>query len=162
MIEQNDFRTAMARLGGAVNLITTSGRAGRHGMVATAVCSVTDSPPTLLVSINRAARSNAIIKENGCLCVNVLGAEQSGVASRFASALSSEERFACGAQWDVEATGSPVLHEALTSFDCQIDQVVEVGTHSLFVSQIKAVRLGSLRPALFYFNRSYCELLAAP
>jgi flavin reductase len=34
----------MAALPAAVNVITTAGPAGRHGMTATAVCSVSDDP----------------------------------------------------------------------------------------------------------------------
>ncbi len=36
----------MARLAAAVNIVTTDGPAGRAGFTATAVCSVTDEPPT--------------------------------------------------------------------------------------------------------------------
>lgn len=42
-----DFREGMSRLGAAVNLITTDGPAGRHGITASAVCSVTDAPADL-------------------------------------------------------------------------------------------------------------------
>lgn len=48
-VDKQDFRDAMARLGSAVNIITTDGPAGRAGFTASAVCSVTDTPPTLLV-----------------------------------------------------------------------------------------------------------------
>lgn len=38
------FRDAMVCLGAAVSVVTTDGPAGRLGMTATAVCSVSDSP----------------------------------------------------------------------------------------------------------------------
>lgn len=44
-VERQDVRNAMAQLGSAVNPITTDGAAGRSGMTASAVCSVTDDPP---------------------------------------------------------------------------------------------------------------------
>ena len=40
------FRDAMACLPAAVNIITTDGPSGRCGITASAVCSVTDEPPT--------------------------------------------------------------------------------------------------------------------
>ena len=52
-VEKQAYREAMARLGAAVNVITTDGPGGRAGFTASAVCSVTDSPPTLLVCANR-------------------------------------------------------------------------------------------------------------
>ncbi|PVM08929.1 4-hydroxyphenylacetate 3-monooxygenase, partial [Salmonella enterica subsp. enterica serovar Anatum] len=43
------FRDAMASLAAAVNIVTTAGHAGRCGITATAVCSVTDTPPSVMV-----------------------------------------------------------------------------------------------------------------
>lgn len=54
-VSQLAFRDAMSSLAAAVNVITTDGPGGRAGFTATAVCSVTDQPPTLLVCINRSA-----------------------------------------------------------------------------------------------------------
>ena len=52
-VSSQDYRDAMACLGAAVNIVTTDGRAGRAGFTASAVCSVTDDPPTLLVCMSR-------------------------------------------------------------------------------------------------------------
>ena len=54
MIEATDFRDAMSLLTSAVSVVTTAGMADRHGFTASAVCSVTDTPPTLLVCMNKA------------------------------------------------------------------------------------------------------------
>lgn len=51
-VSQAAFRDAMARVCAPVNVITTNGPAGRGGFTATAMCSVTDEPPTLLVCMN--------------------------------------------------------------------------------------------------------------
>jgi flavin reductase len=55
----------MAALGGTVTIITTDGPAGRHGMTATAVCSLSDAPPSLLVCLNRSARMHDVLAANG-------------------------------------------------------------------------------------------------
>ena len=52
-MDRKEYRNAMARLGAAVNIVTTDGEGGRAGFTASAVCSVTDDPPTLLVCMNR-------------------------------------------------------------------------------------------------------------
>ncbi len=51
---QQHFRNSMAKLAAGVNIITTNGIAGKCGITATAVCSVTDTPPTIMVCINKA------------------------------------------------------------------------------------------------------------
>ena len=42
-VEKQAYREAMARLGAAVNVITSDGPGGRAGFTASAVCSVTDT-----------------------------------------------------------------------------------------------------------------------
>lgn len=152
-----EFRDAMARLGAAVNIVTTDGPAGRAGLTVSAVCSVTDDPPTLLVCLNRASRANAIFKANGVLCVNTLAADSRDLSDAFAGRgrLPSEARFALGA-WDRLETGAPVLADhAVVVFDCRIADVVEKGTHSVLFAEIAAIRQGGPGGALIYYGRGY-------
>lgn len=154
MVEVTDFRNAMSLLTGAVNVITTAGASGRYGFTASAVCSVTDTPPTLLVCMNRASSSLVHFIDNKILTVNVLGAHHQHISKVFASKISPEERFAYGA-WTALETGAPVLEDALVSFDCQIEQVQEVGTHAIFICHIVAVQQSQHDQGLVYFNRAY-------
>ncbi|GJG95105.1 flavin reductase [Cupriavidus pauculus] len=155
MVDKTTFRDAMAGLGAAVNVITTDGEAGLAGCTASAVCPVTDDPPTLLVCINRASRNNAVIRQNGRLCVNVLSAGQRDLAMQFADKdLSIDERFAC-AEWARLATGAPVLHGAVSALDCEITSVTEVGTHTVFFCAIKAAHSPGGRAGLIYFGRDF-------
>ncbi|MNM47941.1 FMN reductase (NADH) RutF [compost metagenome] len=160
MVEVTRFRNAMAMLGGAVSVITTDGPAGRFGFTASAVCSVTDSPPTLLVCMNRSSYSNEQFKANGALCVNVLAGTHQELSGVFANRnLSMEERFA-STLWTVLESGAPVMQEALVNFDCRIAQVHEVGSHSIFYCEIQDIRQGGADDGLVYFNRAYhrvCE-----
>jgi flavin reductase len=155
MVDKTTFRDAMAGLGAAVNIITTDGASGLAGCTASAVCGVTDEPPTLLVCINRASRNNAVMRENGRLCVNVLAADQRDVAMRFSTKdLSIDERFASAA-WDHLETGAPVLRGAVSALDCEIASVTEVGTHTVFFCEIKAARTAGDRDGLIYFGRDF-------
>lgn len=154
MIETNEFRNAMSLLTGAVNVITTAGPTGRFGFTASAVCSVTDNPPTLLVCMNKSSNSHQHFVNNKILSVNVLRAEQQNISQAFASKLSAEERFNMG-DWKTLETGAPVLESALVSFDCSIGQIQEVGTHTIFICKIEAIQQGECAKGLVYFNRSY-------
>lgn len=161
MIEASGFREAMSLLTTAVNVVTTNGDTGRHGFTASAVCSVTDTPPTLLVCMNQASRSHSHFIDNKTLSVNVLGTQHQQLSNVFASRLSSAERFAHGA-WTELITGAPVLEDALVSFDCEIEQVQEVGTHSVFMCRVVAIRQsgseGINDESLVYFNRAYARV----
>lgn len=155
MLDKHIFRDAMAGLGAAVNIISSDGVAGLAGCTASAVCGVTDEPPTLLVCINRGSRNNAAFRANGALCVNVLSADQQALAAHFATgSLPMTERFAA-AQWNTLATGAPVLLGALASLDCEIESVTEVGTHTVFFCAVKAAHTHIGGDALIYYGRSY-------
>lgn len=92
-VEKTEFRNAMSRLGAAVNIITTEGPAGRAGFTASAVCSVTDSPPTLLVCLNRSASVYPVFRENMQLCVNTLAAGHETLSNLFGGKTPMADRF---------------------------------------------------------------------
>ena len=156
MVGRQVYREAMARVGAAVHVITTDGPAGRHGFTASAVVSVTDEPPTLLVCQNRASDSNLPFKANAVLCVNTLAATQESLSPIFAGLTECDMagRFAAGA-WTTLATGAPALHGALVSFDCRIVQVTEIGTHSVLFCEVEAIATGNGHEGLIYFDRRY-------
>ncbi|WP_417613362.1 flavin reductase family protein [Parasphingorhabdus sp.] len=154
-IDVNIFRSAMARLASAVTLVTTDGQAGRRGMAATAVTSITDEPPNLLVCVNKSARSNMMIKRNGVFSVNVLSKEQEILVGAF-SGSSEADPFCEPELWSTLQTGAPILKGALTSLDCMLDQIVNIGTHSLFVGHVVGAQIGPASEGLVYFDRKFC------
>lgn len=156
VIDQQLFRQGMAQLAAAVNVITTDGEAGKAGFTASAVCSVTDTPPTLLVCLNRSASVYETFKTNQVLCVNTLHANQQQLSNVFGGKTPMVERFLQG-QWQTLMTQSPVLVDALVSFDCEVIQSVLMGSHDVLFCQVKAIRQQNDQKALLYFNRSYCE-----
>ena len=115
MVDIASFRDGMSKLASAVNVITTDGPHGLAGFTATAVSSVTDQPPTLLVCMNRSSFTHHIFVGNGALCVNVLTEAQQDVSALFANRHATlEERFA-KVDWSKLETGSPALDGAMVS-----------------------------------------------
>lgn len=157
-VEKQAFRDAMARLGAAVNIITTDGPAGRAGFTASAVCSVTDTPPTLLVCLNRSTSVWSVFDANRQLCVNTLAAGQEALSSLFGGKTPVAERFQV-AQWRRGVTGSPMLEGALISFDCRISEITRVGTHDVLFCEVLAISRSDEAHGLAWFDRGYCPLL---
>lgn len=155
-VDQALFRQGMSNLGAAVNIITTQGAGGQAGFTASAVCSVTDSPPTLLVCLNRSASVFETFKSNKVLCVNTLASHQQYLSNLFGGKTPMSERFAQG-EWQTLKTLAPVLQDALVSFDCEVVQSMSVGSHDVLICEVKAIQHNQGQNALLYFNRSYCE-----
>ena len=154
-----DYRDAMAGLGAAVSIVTTDGPAGRAGFTASAVCSVTDDPPTLLVCLNRASSAYASVAGNKLVCVNVLSAQQEPLSRLFGGKVPATERFAA-AVWSTLETGAPVLADCVVAFDCQIADVTTVGTHDVLFCRVVALRRSGLTENLIYLGRAYHSVRA--
>ncbi|VEB46879.1 4-hydroxyphenylacetate 3-monooxygenase coupling protein [Salmonella enterica subsp. enterica serovar Havana] len=150
------FRDAMASLAAAVNIVTTAGHAGRCGITATAVCSVTDTPPSVMVCINANSAMNPVFQGNGRLCINVLNHEQELMARHFAgmTGMAMEERFhqPC---WQNGPLGQPVLNGALAGLEGEISEVQTIGTHLVYLVAIKNIILSQDGHGLIYFKRRF-------
>jgi flavin reductase len=156
-VPKQDYRDAMARLGAAVSIITTDGPGGRAGFTASAVCSVTDEPPTLLVCLNRSASVYDAFRANGVVAVNVLGHGQQTLSNLFGGKNPLDERFAAG-HWHQQVTGAPALDDALVAFDCRVVDTSQVGSHAILVCEVLAIRSGEPGQGLMYFERAYHPL----
>ena len=152
------FKEAMARVAGAVHLVTTDGPAGKAGFTATAVCSVSAEPPTLLVCVNETSSAARVLVANRVLAINTIGSEFNALAMLMGGKTSLEDRFA-GGQWTAGVHGAPLLDGAMVNFDCVIQDSHVCGTHRVLFCRIVAVRLGevALDPSL-YFYRNFRHL----
>ena len=152
-----DFRDGMALLPGAVNIVTTDGPGGRAGFTASAVCSVTDSPPSLLVCLNRGSSAAGAFAANDALCVNTIGPAHLTIARAFGGKTPMPERFE-GATWATKVTGAPVLDGATVAFDCRITQRHSVGTHDILICEIHDVATSTGTDVAVYQARKFHTL----
>lgn len=155
------FRDAMRYLAGGVSLVTTTGLDGRRqGMLATAVSSVTADPPTILVCVNRTATMHNDLLKIRNFCVNVLRRGHLDLSRRFSSPEARESRFGTS-DWTTLATGAPVLEDALSALDCELERAVEVGSHSVLFGKVVGIRAAddAAGKPLLYYNRQYGEFV---
>jgi len=152
----SDFREAMSRVAGAVNIITTDGAGGKSGFTATAMVSVSDTPPTLLVCANATSRTLVAIQRNQRFAVNVLAADARAIAEAFTgkTGLGGAERFTIG-DWQAGALGQPMLAGALAAFECDLAEAKPVAGHVVLIGTIRAISLGSAGEGLAYARRKY-------
>ncbi len=155
-IEPARFREGMSRVPGAVHLVATDGPAGLGGFTATAVTSVADTPPMLLVCVNGANQSCRQLVENGVFCVSALAAEDEALAGVFAgrTGVHGPGKFASGA-WAPLATGAPALASALAAFDCRVVDMRPAATHLVIFGEVVGISVGPHRPALVYRERAF-------
>jgi len=80
---EGDFRKAMRTLASAVSIVSTAHDNCRFGMTATAVCSLSMQPPTLLVCVNQSTSLHHPLLSAGRFCINILHADQDELARTF-------------------------------------------------------------------------------
>ena len=156
-VDGQQFKLGMRTLAGAVNIITSMNAGHRYGMKATAVCSATADPPTVLVCINKLAATHDAIAKGKVFCVNVLRADDWEVSTLFSGAQTGESRFKHG-NWTRLSTGSPVLVDALVSFDCRVVKKVAHGTHTIFLGEVEQILIGKKGKPLLYSDGQYAKL----
>jgi len=146
----------MANLGAAVSVVTTNGPRGRAGLTLSAACSVTDTPPTMLVCVNRSSYTHDVFTENQRVCVNVLGRDHEELALHFAGAtgVSMAERFGRPA-WDHDGDQVPMLRDAAASLVGRITDCATHGSHSVMFLEIDRVVVREDRGGLVYFRRQF-------
>lgn len=155
-VSSTDFREALSKVASAVAVVSTDGPCGAAGFTCSAVCAVADSPPTILVCVNRKSAANTVIKGNGVLCVNSLHADQVALSQLFSGVgkVPMSKRFA-DQGWKALVTGAPCCEHALVALDCRVIDVREIGTHSVFIAQVLATAHGEHADPLIYHRRSY-------
>jgi flavin reductase len=84
------------------------------------------------------------------MCINVLLNTQADLVRAFSSSLPYEERFAV-ADWDQHPSFAlPYLAHAQALFFCDIDQVIEAGTHSVVLARVLESRsVDAVRPMVY-------------
>lgn len=157
---REQFIEAMSAVSHSVSVVTTSGPAGKLGVTVSAFASLSANPPLLLCCINQISPTAEAIRHNGVFALNVLSSEQRHVSETFAGMGEDGQAkafdFSC-AQWSEIATGSPILRQGVSSFDCRVKEISVHGTHLLIIGAVTAAILNEGEP-LLYWSRQYSGL----
>jgi flavin reductase (DIM6/NTAB) family NADH-FMN oxidoreductase RutF len=152
------FLNGMSHAACTVNVVTTDGVAGRHGVTVSAMVSVSaDTPqPTLLVCIHHKSAVADAVLENGVFCVSVLRDDQSHISENFAgrSGVHGAAKFDC-AKWSTQVTGAPRVLDALVAFDCKVTASERVGSHFVVFGSVQDIFVAGGGVPLIYANRAY-------
>ena len=154
-ISADAFKEAMRELASGVALVTSASDGKRAGCAVTSLTSLSLTPPSLLVCLNRESSTLRAIRASGVFAVSILGIGHEPLARRFSEAgLSGPERFAEG-EWRKLQTGAPVLSDALAAIDCRLDRIVEHATHAIVIGAAAAVAKGGQSGLLLHWRSRF-------
>jgi flavin reductase (DIM6/NTAB) family NADH-FMN oxidoreductase RutF len=140
-----EFRKTLGMFATGVTVITTRIDEQIHGMTANAFMSVSLQPPLILISVDRRARMNGLLREGMRYGVSVLEERQSALSDRFAG------RTGDGPDPDFELVhDTPLVEGALAHLVARVVRSYWGGDHSLFLGRVEYVRYGEGTPLLFH------------
>lgn len=145
------FREIMRNPISSVVIVATGEGENRAGCTVTAVCSLSDSPPSVLVCLNRQSSACHAVVENGRFSVNYLMDSQIEDADRLAgrSGVRGAEKFS-PERWKTDPSGVPCLRDALAVLICDLAQVAEFGSHTIICGTIcGAMSRSGVKPLLY-------------
>lgn len=165
-VDSDAFRAAMSRLAAGVVLVTAhdpeDGPRGEDvGMTATAFVSVSLEPPMVLVSLREGSRMDELLERRRRWAVSVLSESQRHIAGRFAmrGRISDRLLFEDVAYYRGEVSGAPILGGGLAVLECETEQRVPAGDHTLVIARVLTARTPSADGApLMYFKGRYRHL----
>lgn len=129
-----------------VAVVTAMEHGRPHGTTVSAFASLSLNPPMVLVALDHSSRLLSIVTRTRRFGINVLTAEQSGLA--LASARKGEDKTA-GAPWTQEF-GLPRLQSVSGWLACEADQSVSGGDHSVAIGRVTAAEDTALAPLTYH------------
>jgi flavin reductase (DIM6/NTAB) family NADH-FMN oxidoreductase RutF len=156
-VDPAEFRRVIGHWATGVGVVTAS---GPSGCTVNAITSVSLDPLLLIVCFGVSSSTLGVVRETGRFCINVLGADQHGLAGRFASKDEMSVKFT-----DVEYNldgDIPVLVGAIASIRCEVVDEMPAGDHSVMLVRPTGLStVGEGEPLVFFrstYHRVHHEL----
>src|SRR4030081_3399739 len=147
VIDPRDFRNALGSCATGVTIITAAAADGKpYGLTCNSFASVSLNPPLVLWSLGIFSQGMSIFQNASHFAVNVLGASQQALASKFAK--SSEDKFA-GVEWTPGLGNAPLLVDSVAILTRRPPTRYLGGAQFFFWGAVEAYASTGREPLLF-------------
>ncbi|MFC8228780.1 flavin reductase family protein [Streptomyces sp. NPDC057287] len=154
------FKQAFRRYPAGVVVVTADAGHGPVGFTATSLSSLSLAPPLVSFGIGTSTSSWPHIERATTAVVNFLGAEQTQLATTFAT--SGIDRFATPTRWSRLPGGEPVLDGVTGWLRLTVQSIVPAGDHRIVVARVEESWLDEGRDPLLFHDGSYHSIRPAP
>ncbi|MEU1994474.1 flavin reductase family protein [Nocardia gamkensis] len=151
-LDVRDFKAVLGRFCTGVTVITARGAAGPAGFTCQSFSALSLEPPAVCFCPARTSTSWPRIREVGRFCVNILAHDQQEICGQLAR--SGTDKFA-GVDWEPSPNGSPRLAGAVAWLDCEFDQEVDGGDHTIVIARVTALSEHREAPPLLFYRSAF-------
>jgi flavin reductase (DIM6/NTAB) family NADH-FMN oxidoreductase RutF len=152
------LRAAMRAWTSGVTIVTATHAGQQHGMTVSSFTSVSLDPPLIIISLQTASRTHDVVVKAGAFGVTILAASQQDLSERFASHSWTMTERLDGLETETLVTGAPFIKGGLAYLDCRVTHSIPVGSNTLFLAEVVAVRPDDHDAPLVYHDRGYHRL----
>ena len=107
-----------------------------NGMTQSWVTQVSMSPVLIAISVDATAVTNRLIRNGGSFSVNLWDQSDTRVFVKFSKPAVREGDTLNGRPIREGVTGAPIFAEAVAYIECNVVNIVELGSHDLFIGEI--------------------------
>ncbi|WCB92263.1 4-nitrophenol 4-monooxygenase/4-nitrocatechol 2-monooxygenase, reductase component [Baekduia alba] len=157
------FREAMRHLAATVVMVTCEVDGRPWGLTISSCCSVSVTPPMILISLGAHTATANAIREQQRFGVSILG--QRGRDAAVAGAVQGQPKFVdtycVPHEGDDDLRAAPVVRGALAHLDCRAVEQTTVADHVVFFGAVEDVILFKGERPLIYYARDYTAIADA-
>tara|TARA_R110001599_G_scaffold353866_1_gene600943 strand:- start:65790 stop:66266 length:477 start_codon:yes stop_codon:yes gene_type:complete len=155
-IDSLDFRNALGRFATGVCVISTVSAKGTPlGLTANSFTSVSLDPPLVLWNLQNNSDVYDIFSAPEHFAINVLASEHHGHSNQYAK---KGDHLLDPAHFSIGEFGSPIVAEALVTFECELHATYEAGDHLIIVGRVKHVYAREEGEPLLFYSGNYHRL----
>jgi flavin reductase (DIM6/NTAB) family NADH-FMN oxidoreductase RutF len=155
-ITAGEFKSTLARWPSGVSVVTARQGERLTGMTVSAFCSVSLSPPLILICAANTSETCAMIQGCGRFAVNVLASAQREISQRFADPELEGQRFD-DLEFHFGKSGMPILAQVAASLECKLVHNSVQGDHHVLIGEVEHAEHNDRSPLLFHRGK-YHEL----
>lgn len=155
MIDSSTFRQVLGRFASGIAIITARDGDRDVGMTVSSLCSVSLSPPLVLVCVDHQAAMHDVLLHHPKLGISIIASEHEAHSRRFAD--KNETRRFDGVPFTRGESQVMLLDNATAQLECQLVRHYEGGDHTIFIAEVERGRMGQSRP-LLHFGGRYAEI----
>lgn len=149
---RDEYREALSYWASGVTIAAVRDGDDIQAMTVSSLTSVSDGPPTVLISLTGSARMLPYLEVGAALGISILSGNQRRVGAVFA------DTYPVGPSPFEPGGPAPLVAGALVQLSCRILDVLPIASSHVVVARVTRADLGQADDPLLYFRREFRTL----
>ncbi len=155
-LERNErFSKPLEQMRSGIYIVTSAYKNQPAGCTCVWVSRVSFDPPLLAVNLDPSRHTFAAIKQGKRFCINIMGESGLKLSHHFGFTSGHDIKKFANVDYRRSESGSPILADAISYLDCELDQVVSLGDHMMVLGNLVDAAVQRDEPPLVYDPNSY-------